>query len=244
MTRYLTFLLTVFVICSCQSDTKPQVVYTDESTEVPAKKELSRDTTMILAGELPIHFDSTDYLIFPVGSLAINSRATKRIYQDFSSPSGDLFSAGYMSGSSYSGNLENIVIQPIDSSNFRSITNQLIQIRSFSFYNSIYQSTGEQLLVMTITDRDTNNDGKLTKEDVESLYVANLGENSFQKLSADLQELLDWDYMPVNNRLYFRTLEDIDKNGEFNNSDKIHHFYVDLKQDYSKAVEFDPLSGL
>ena len=98
------------------------------------------------------------------------------------------------------------------------------------------------MVVMTVTDRDTNNDGKLTDGDIESLYLSHLNGRKFKKLTFDLQELLDWKILSVNKRLYFRTLEDIDKNGEFNKKDQIHHFYVDLNDPEFEVIEYDPLS--
>ncbi|MFT7033931.1 MAG: hypothetical protein ACJA2S_002440 [Cyclobacteriaceae bacterium] len=94
---------------------------------------------------------------------------------------------------------------------------------------------------MEVTDKDTNNNGELNDDDVESLYLSNLNGSNFKKLSFGYQELLDWKILTINKRLYFRTIEDIDKNGEFNKKDEIHHFFVVLEKPKFIAVEYDPL---
>ncbi|KYG79139.1 hypothetical protein [Roseivirga echinicomitans] len=222
-------------------DTKPTVVYpTDDNGQV-GEQALIVDSTLVLTGDLPVYFDSTDYLLFPIGEIRVSSRAGSKLYLG-SGGSGDFsFSSGYLSGSSYTGSLSKIMIQHLDSSNFRPITEQHLKIRSFQFLESIRKKTGQQLVVMTVTDRDTNNDGKLTNDDIESLYLSHLSGQNFKKLTFELQELLDWKILIVNKRLYFRTLEDIDKNGEFDKKDKIHHFLIDLTDPDFKVVEYNSL---
>ncbi|MEM7549174.1 MAG: hypothetical protein AAF363_05860 [Bacteroidota bacterium] len=235
-------LATVLIfIYSCSSDKKPTVVYPEDSTDQLAEQQLVKDTTLILTAELPIHFDSTDYLLFPIGPVQVYSRGGNKIYSSSGSSGGKSFSIGYLSGKSFTGNMDNVIIQHLDSSDLRPLTTQTLKIRSFGFLESIRKSTGLELIILNITDRDTNRDGKLTSEDIESLYVSHLSGYNFKKLSTDFQELLDWKIIDANKRLYFRTLEDIDRNGEFNKKDKIHHFYVELENQEFDVIKYDPV---
>lgn len=226
---------------SCISDPKPTVVYPKDSTNKVGEQPLIVDTTLVLTGELPVYFDSTDYLLFPIGPIRVYSRGDNKIYYGSGSSGDKSFSIGYLSGTTYTGNLDNVMIQHLDSTDFRPITDKVIKITSFRFLESIRKRTKQQLVVMTVIDIDSNNDGKLTSEDIESLYVSNLNGKNLKKLSIELQELLDWKILGINKRLYFRTLEDIDKNGEFNKKDKIHHFYVELENEEFNVIEYDPL---
>lgn len=61
------------------------------------------------------------------------------------------------------------------------------------------------------------------------------------KVSADMQELVDWKIIPANGRLYFRTIEDSNKNGEFDKEDELHYNYVDLSGKEWKAVSYSPI---
>lgn len=234
-------ILISLALLSCGSESKPTIVYpnlTNNNEEEPT----ALDTTLLLNGELPIHFKKTDYLLFPIGPIKVSTRSLTKLYSG-SASNGDLsFNMGYLSEYSYSGDFDNLKIQHLDSSNFRPITNQKLKIRSLEFLESIQKEAGLNLIVMRVTDNDTNNDGELNNDDVESLYLSHMSGKKFKKLTVDDQELLDWRVIDVNGRLYFRTLEDIDKNGKFDVQDKIHHYYVVLESPTFDVVEYTPLN--
>lgn len=91
-----------------------------------------------------------------------------------------------------------------------------------------------------MVDKDTNRDGKIDSNDIKTLYISEINGNNFTKLSADLEELIDWNTIEVQNRLYFRTIEDINKNGSFDKNDLMHYYYVDLKNPMWEAVKYSP----
>ncbi|MFZ1806156.1 MAG: hypothetical protein WAU36_02985 [Cyclobacteriaceae bacterium] len=231
-------LLFLSLLWSCGVDNnKPTVVYTGDSTA----QELLVDSTLIITSELPIHFDFTDYLLFPIGPIQGYGRSSK-IYLGSGSSGDDSFAIGYISGTTYNGQLDNIKIQHVDSTNFKPLTDQKIKLRSFQFLESIRKETGMQLLVIEATDRDTNNDGKLTTDDVESLYMAHLNGTGFRKLTLDNHELLDWRVVTINKRLYFRTVEDVNTDGEFDSDDNVHHYFTNLEREF-EVVEYNPLEN-
>jgi hypothetical protein len=41
-------------------------------------------------------------------------------------------------------------------------------------------------------DLDTNKDGKLDSSDIKCLYLSDISGKKFTKISADFQELIDW----------------------------------------------------
>jgi hypothetical protein len=47
-------------------------------------------------------------------------------------------------------------------------------------------------MVYTIYDVDTNRDGKLDTNDIKSLYLSDINGKNFTKISANFQELIDW----------------------------------------------------
>jgi hypothetical protein len=128
-------LLSIFIllaIWSCGSDPKPTVVYPKETSGEIIEKELKLDTTLILVGELPIYFDSTDYILFPVGQIRVNSGGGSKIYFGSGSSGDESLSIGYLSGTKFTGNLNNIRLQHIDSANFRPINQSISQNKKFS----------------------------------------------------------------------------------------------------------------
>src|SRR5690606_38086923 len=97
------------------------------------------------------------------------------------------------------------------------------------------------ILVYTLVDSDTNRDGKVNSNDIKTLYISEINGNNFTKLSTDLEELIDWNTIEAQNRLYFRTIEDINKNGSFDKNDLVHYYYVDLKSPEWEVIKHDPL---
>jgi hypothetical protein len=95
------------------------------------------------------------------------------------------------------------------------------------------------MLMYILADADTNQDGVIDSNDIKSLYTSTeLGKN-FTKISTDLQELVDWKHIESTNKIYFRTIEDANKNGEFDKKDKIHYHFLNLKD--NKVSEYFPL---
>jgi len=96
-------------------------------------------------------------------------------------------------------------------------------------------------MAYTMFDMDTNRDGKLDTSDIKSLYLSNISGKKFTKISADFQELIDWNLIESKNRLYFRTVEDTNKNGQFDKNDVVHYNYVDLSIDEWKVSSYEPI---
>ena len=169
---------------------------------------MKKDSTLIEIADLPIHIDSTKYLIHPIGEYEIyNYRGSS------SSSSGYFSSSSYGSGSfdvsrlnSYeiTGNLYNLKFEEIESEKNRLLTEKNIRIKSVEFLNEIFKKNGEQILVYRVLDKDTNRDKEIDHSDISTLYISNIDGTKFTKLTAEFHELIDWKVIPIKNRLYFR----------------------------------------
>jgi hypothetical protein len=56
-----------------------------------------------------------------------------------------------------------------------------------------------------------------------------------------MQELIDWKLIESKNRLYFRTIEDANKNGAFDKDDIVHYNYVDLAAKEWTVTAYKPI---
>jgi hypothetical protein len=54
-------------------------------------------------------------------------------------------------------------------------------------------------------------------------------------------ELIDWNLVESKNRLYFRSIEDTNKNGEFDKNDVIHYHFIDLSSKDWKVQDYSPI---
>jgi len=231
--RSILVILLIATALACTNTDKPKVVYEQDTTATG----LIIDTTAITMANLPIYFDSTEYMLFVVGKSQSYSRGAKA-YIGSGSSAEDSFSVGYFDGKSVSGDIDNIKFQHIDSIHIRELTTEQIKIRNFHLVH-----TTANVILLEVMDKDTNKDQQLTYEDVVSLYIANSNGTTFKKLSINGHQLLDWELATAANRIYFRTIEDVNRNGEFDRKDAFHHYFVSLKTENFEAVEIFPLKN-
>jgi hypothetical protein len=106
---------------------------------------------------------------------------------------------------------------------------------------TVADKTKQQILVYVLEDMDTNKDVKLDDNDIKSLYLSDISGDRFTKISLDYQELIDWKVLESNNRLYYRTIEDSNKNGAFDKKDQLHYYFIDLSGKEWKSIEYNPV---
>lgn len=229
----------IFLFVSCKEEAeKPKVIYENASKpKVPAKV----NTNQIKVADLPINMQGTNYLIFPVGDLNIFGKNSKPSYESNYSDSDVSFTISNYNEFQITGYLQNLKFQQIGKDTITSLTDKPLLIQTATYLKSVADKTKQQFLVYSLVDMDTNKDGKLDANDIKSLYISEISGNKFTKLSPDFQELIDWNLIETSNKLYFRTIEDINKNGEFDKKDVVHYHFVDLFSKELKVQEYNPI---
>lgn len=230
--------ISLLLLASCKEEVdKPRVIYdASNKTEVIAKT----DSTQIEIADLPIQVEGTNYLIHPVGDLSIFDKGTKTKYG--SSSVNDLsFTISNVAKYEITGYLQNLKFQKIDSDSIKPLTDKPVLIQTATYLKSISDKIDKQILVYTMVDMDTNKDGKLDTSDIKALYLSQISGEKFTKVSSDFEELIDWNLIESNNRLYFRTVEDTNKNGQFDKKDVVHYNYIDLSNKNWTVVNYKPV---
>lgn len=223
-------LLTTFMSCKQEKET-PKVIY-DTKSQVENKV---KDTASFKVADLPILMEGTKYLIHPVGDIRVYD-TDSRAYG--SSKTNQLsYAISNYNRFEITGYFDNLNFQHIDSTFAKPLTDKKIQIQTATFLDGIASKTKKQIIAYTLVDADTNKDGKINQNDIKSLYLSTASGKNFTKLSEEFQELIDWNIIEAQNRLYFRCIEDINKNGAFDKNDKVHYHYVNLL-DKDWKVEF------
>ena len=226
-------LLTLLCSCKDENHEKPKVRYEDSSKALPSTPV---DTSRIEIADLPIQMPGTNYLLHPIG--------------DFRSYEGRNKSNGYDKGSftisnfseyEITGYLHNLKFQDVASDSLRPLTNQRVLIQTITFLKILADKTGQKVLIYTMADMDTNKDGRLDSNDIRALYLSESSGERLTKVSADFQELVDWYLVDAKNRLYFRTIEDTNKNGEFDRNDVLHYHYIDFSDSKWEVREYNPI---
>ncbi|NJM78798.1 MAG: hypothetical protein HC854_02760 [Flavobacterium sp.] len=230
-------LLFLATMISCKQEKQtPKVIYEQVKESISPKKV---DTSSIKIADLPIHMEGSNYLIHPVGDV--------RVYDDYSKVYGSSktnqvsYAISNYNRFELTGYFDNLKFQHIDSTNVIKLTDDKIQIQTVTFLNTISDKFKKQILVYTLVDDDTNKDDKIDQNDIKSLYLSYSNGSKFTKISEPLQELIDWNIIEVQKRLYFRCIEDINKNGAFDKNDKVHYHFVNLLANEWKAEEYMPI---
>jgi hypothetical protein len=223
-------------LLSCKKEVEtPKVKYENPSKVVIAP--IDDNTNKIEVADLPIQMEGTNYLLFPIGELSVSDKN-----YDSSSGRNQLnYKISNYSEYQITGYIRNLKIQQIGKDTITSLTDKDILIQSITYLKSIAAKTKQQVLVYVLEDMDTNKDLKLDDNDIKSLYLSDISGDRFSKISVDFQELIDWNVVESTNRLYFRTIEDTDKNGEFDKKDKLHYYFIDLSNKEWKSSEFTPI---
>lgn len=230
--------LCFMTLISCQKQEEtPKVIYenTEEITEVSYQK---IDSTEIKIADLPVKFTGTNYLLHPVGDV--------RVYNTGSSKYGSSktnqvsYTISNYSSPEITGFISNVMFQHKDSLSLKPLTNNRMEILSITYLDELALKTQKQFLVYTLVDVDTNRDGRYDSNDIKTLYLSHIDGTSFTKLTPDFHELLEWKI--IDHKLYFRSIEDINKNGEFDSKDAVHYSYVDLLNDEWKMETYNPLN--
>lgn len=229
---FFTIFFIVFVSCKEEQE-QPKVIYSDH----PKITETKIDTTSIKIADLPIIIDGTNYLLHPIGDVRVYSN--NRNYG--SGISNISFSISNYNRFELTGFLENLKFQHKDSISFHSLTDNRVQIQTVSYPQAFSESSKKQILVYTLTDADTNRDGQIDSKDIKSIYASHINGSNFTKLSPDYQEVIDWNIIVDQGKLYFRTIEDINKNGAFDKNDAVHYYYVNLLDKHWVPTEYNPV---
>jgi hypothetical protein len=223
------------LLFSCKKEVeKPKVIYNDSASEIKQKQVV--DTTLLKIADLPINMEGTNYLLFPVG--VVKKLNSKSAYESSSYKDEDSFMVSNYGEYQITGRLENIKFQEIGKDTIYSLTDKKVLIQTATYLKELADKTKKQLLVFTLEDIDTNKDDTLDTDDILSLYISDISGKNFTKLTADFQELIDWNFVVANATIYFRTIEDTNKNGKFDKKDTLHYYCINLLDKDPKPIEY------
>lgn len=234
----LIFAAALFVGCKEEAET-PKVIY--EATQKETQEPEVIDSTQIEIADLPILMEGTKYLIHPIGDFRVYEGRSKSSYGS-SNTEKVSFSISNYNRFEITGYLQNLKFQHIDSTEIRSLTDKKMVIQTASFLNTISEKSKLQYLIYTVSDIDTNKDGQVNASDIKSLYISNISGLNFKKISPTMEELIDWNLVEEKDRLYFRTIEDTNKNGLFDKNDQVLYYFLNLQNPALEIEKYTPIN--
>lgn len=220
------YTILILLLVSCKKETiTPKVKYDKVQNEVKV------DTSKVGIADLPIHFEGSEVLVFPIGELTVGTMK-KGSYESIKSNDDNLpnFKVSNSMENEITGYIRNIKFQVIGQDSLHALTDKLVLIENITFIKS------KKAFVYTLSDKDTNQDATIDLNDIKVLYVSDAFGTNFIKISPDLHEVIDWKYEEATNKIFFRTLDDANKNGQLDKADRVHYFYFGFKD--KQAVEY------
>lgn len=229
----------ILVFASCKKEEEmPKVIY--ENSKSVAIKPVKADSSNIEIADLPIQFSGTKILIHPLGDYRIFGGKSKYSYGSSNSESGSFRISNY-NEFEITGYLSNLKFQEIGTDSIKALTDKAILIQTATYLKTVSDKTKQQIIVYTLSDMDTNRDSKLDTNDIKTLYLSTISGEKFTKISQDFQELIDWELIEASNILYFRTIEDTNKNGQFDKDDLINYNFINLNSKDWKVQNYKPV---
>ena len=231
------FLALILIIAGCRNDSEvPKVSYGKKvKNRIQPTKE---DTTKIEIADLPIQFAGTNMLLFPIGQLQVSKNSKSSSVEVYGSSEATTFKISNNSDNEITGFMTNLKFQKMGQDSLVLLSNKKLFIQSVTYLKEVAQSTKVQLLVYVLEDDDTNKDGAIDQDDINTLYISTIDGKNLTKLSVNFEELIDWNLVSASNRVYFRTIEDSNKNGKFDKGDAVHYQYVNVLDKNFKVVRF------
>lgn len=229
----------ILVSASCKKEVEtPKVIYQENKNNVI--KPVKADSTNIEIADLPVQFSGTKFLIHPIGDYRIFGGKAKYSYGSSNSESGS-FRISNNDEYEITGYLSNLKFQEVGTDSIKALTDKAILIQTATYLKTVADKTKQQIIVYTLSDMDTNRDGKLDTNDIKTLYLSTISGEKFTKISADFAELIDWELIEASNILYFRTINDTNKNGQFDKEDMINYNFINLNNKDWKVENYKPV---
>lgn len=194
----------------------------------PIEQTPNEEDAPIKVVDLPIQFDSTNILLHPIGEL--EEYSGRKFYQESSGLNLSGHTHATQNGFMIGGSFKNLMFEDLDKNKMITLTDKDIMIRMIKYLHEVSRQLGIDYLVYKIIDRDTNNDGKLNNQDINSLYISKLNGSGFRKLTKEDHDLINWRLNVPTQEIFFRTVVDVNKNEKLDKSDSFHNYRIQLNK--------------
>ncbi|MGB5926896.1 MAG: hypothetical protein WBH03_01915, partial [Cyclobacteriaceae bacterium] len=239
MDRFFTAALLLLVTLAC-SDRKPRIDYANQDTTEVTMNDMVRDTSRSLMANLPVRFDSTEHLIYGLRVVDNDEKGSYLRSSSYKSNSDDSY---FHNGNTLHGTYVNLIFE--DAAGRRTLlTDKKLVITRVHYLREIYRSTGKDYLLYLVRDYDSDGNGSVNTRDLQSMHMSRTDGSEFRKITANMHELQDYRFIAGTDAMYFRTLEDSDKDGNLTDQDSYHHYVVDFTEKGYRVRANNPLDVL
>ncbi|TVZ08940.1 hypothetical protein JM80_1450 [Cellulophaga sp. RHA_52] len=229
-------MLLAIIIQSCNNKAAKKHVISSNT-----EQEKSNSVNKEIA-DLPLQIDSitSQILIHPIISISANSKN----YLNRSSYKNDNITNDRIihHNDVITGNIVNLKFQAINSNKLISLSSKDILINSITFLRDTYKKTTKEILLYSVIDTDTNNDKQINQKDQSTLYISYLDGSYFKRISITNKDIIHhYKFTLDNQKLYFNTLVNTNKDNILNTQDNIYYGYIDLLSNNLNIIPYTPI---
>ena len=189
---YIIPLFTLFLSCKEEAQ-KPKVRYEKPKSTV----EIKQDTSKLQVADLPVQLDNASTLVYPIGDLRVSDVQKGKFEDSRSNDEKINFNISNSIENEITGYLRNIKFQKIGTDSLHILTDKMVLIERMTYLKD------KKVFVYVLADSDTNQDNNVDSDDIKSLYLStDMGKN-FKKISPDIEELIDWNYIEGTGKIFF-----------------------------------------
>ncbi|WP_077403501.1 hypothetical protein [Cellulophaga omnivescoria] len=192
--------------------------------------------------DLPFQIDSitTQILIHPIISIDEDS---EKLINRSSYKNNNIVNQGISQyGDVINGNIVNLKFEALNTNNLITLTSKEIQINSITFLRDIYKETNKEILLYSVIDTDTNNDNQINYKDQSTLYISHIDGSYFKRISITKKDIIHhYKFTLDNQKLYFNTLVNTNKDNILNTQDSIYYGYIDLLSNNLNIIPYTPI---
>ena len=245
MRKFTNLLIIVLILSSCGKKQPGTNDNNQDQSGTLTMNTIAADTSKILIAELPVYFDSTDYIIHPIGLISLDAREKRWDLKMSSLSKSDYSGSGFEVNSYredyFSGNVANLVFENLNTRNQTLLTEKFLNITHVQYLRDLSKKINRHYILYSVIDKDMNHDGKYDYNDISSLYISRVDGTDFRKITKNFHHYNGGKLILQDLKYYFITIEDIDKDGNFTKADALHYYYIDFAKSDYKITEYDPL---
>ncbi|WP_349664238.1 hypothetical protein IZU89_03390 [Cellulophaga lytica] len=229
-------MLLAIIIQSCNNKAAKKHVIS-RNTEQEKSNSVNKEIA-----DLPLQIDSitSQILIHPIISISVNSKN----YLNRSSYKNDNITNDRITHHNdvITGNIVNLKFQAINSNKLISLSSKDILINSITFLRDTYKKTTKEILLYSVIDTDTNNDKQINQKDQSTLYISYIDGSYFKRISITNKDIIHlYKFTLDNQKLYFNTLVNTNKDNTLNTQDSIYYGYIDLLSNNLNIIPYTPI---
>ncbi len=170
-----------------------------------------------------------------------------RNYEELGYTKGNQWHYNFMPGlqAVYGYNLVNISLKNTNTNKESTLFNKPVLIKtlyipSFSNDTLLNEPVKRNYYMISAYDEDTNKDGYINTKDLRRFYVFNLSGREKENLIPLNYSVVSSEYDCANDYMYVFTQLDENKNGQIEETENVHIYWIDLKNPRNNGLQYKP----